>query len=91
MDILLQNVFVHTDEGVALRLAVAPDEGGFVAVRVEDAGPGLAAAGPTGERAGSTSLGLAIAERLAVASGGRLERGTGALGGARVVPILGPG
>lgn len=91
VDILLQNVFVHTDEGVALRLAVEPDAGGFVALSVEDSGPGLDAAGPPGARAGSTSLGLAIAERLAVASGGRLERGTGALGGARVVLILGPG
>mgnify|MGYP003412647525 CR=1 FL=1 len=34
---------------------------------------------------------LAIAERLAQASGGRLERGSGPLGGARVVLVLGPG
>ena len=40
VDILLQNVFVHTDEGVALRLAVRSDAAGFVEVSVEDAGPG---------------------------------------------------
>ena len=33
----------------------------------------------------------AIAERLAIASGGRMERGSGPLGGARVELILGPG
>ena len=89
LDILLQNVFVHTEEGVALRLAVH-GAGGFVEVSVEDAGPGLLPMAPPGERTGSTSLGLAIAERLAEASGGRLERGTGPLGGARVVLVLGP-
>jgi len=84
-------VFVHTEEGVALRLSVVADPGGFVEVCVEDGGPGLDIAGPPGERTGSTSLGLAIAERLAHASGGRLERGTGPLGGARVALVLGPG
>lgn len=90
VDILLQNVFVHTDEGVALRLTVRAVAGGFVEVGVEDAGPGLESPGETVERPGSTSLGLAIAERLADASGGRLERGTSPLGGARVVLVLGP-
>jgi signal transduction histidine kinase len=91
VDILLQNVFVHTDEGVALRLAVRADSGGIVEVSVEDAGPGLDPQGAPGGRTGSTSLGLAIAERLAEASGGRMERGTGSLGGARVALLLGPG
>ncbi len=89
VDILLQNVFVHTDEGVALRLAVAGGPGAAVRVSVEDAGPGLDGGGPERERTGSTSLGLAIAERLARASGGHLERGSGSLGGARVVLVLG--
>ncbi|MCU0262146.1 MAG: HAMP domain-containing protein [Candidatus Nanopelagicales bacterium] len=91
VDILLQNVFVHTDEGVPLRLSVRTEPEGMVAVSVEDAGPGLEPQGAPGERPGSTSLGLAIAERLAQASGGRLERGSGTLGGARVVLLLGPG
>jgi signal transduction histidine kinase len=91
VDILLQNVFVHTDEGVPLRLSVSSDPEGMVAVSVEDAGTGLEPQSATGERPGSTSLGLAIAERLAQASGGWLERGAGGLGGARVVLVLGPG
>ncbi len=91
MDILLQNVFVHTDEGVALRLAVEGEPATLVRISVEDAGPGLGGGGAASERTGSTSLGLAIAERLARASGGHIERGTGTLGGARVVLVLGPG
>jgi signal transduction histidine kinase len=91
VDILLQNVFVHTDEGVALRLAVRADSGGSVEVSVDDAGPGLDSQDAPADRTGSTSLGLAIAERLADASGGRLARGTGPLGGARVSLVLGPG
>lgn len=91
VDILLQNVFVHTEEGAALRLAVRADAMGIIEVSVEDGGRGLDPQAVPGERPGSTSLGLAIAERLADASGGRLERGTGSLGGARVVLVLGPG
>lgn len=91
VDILLQNVFVHTDEGVALRMTVDGEPGALVRISVEDAGPGLDGGPAAGDRTGSTSLGLAIAERLARASGGHLERGTSALGGARVVLVLGPG
>lgn len=91
VDILLQNVFVHTDEGVALRLVVRADAEGLVEVSVEDAGPGLEPESAPEGRTGSTSLGLAIAQRLAEASGGRLDRGMGSLGGARVVLVLGPG
>ena len=95
VDILLQNVFVHTSEGVALELAIEGTAGATVRISVEDAGPGFGAPNPIGGtaegRTGTTSLGLAIAERLAIASGGRLERGTGPLGGARVELVLGPG
>ena len=91
VDILLQNVFVHTDEGVALRLVVEGQAGGPIRIGVEDAGPGLDSGDSQGERTGSTSLGLAIAERLARASGGHIERGRGDLGGARVVLVLGTG
>ncbi len=88
VDVLLQNVFVHTEEGIPLRLEIRP-EADRVEVVVSDGGPGFTP-GPVGGRTGSTSLGLAIAERLALASGGRLERGTGDLGGARVRLVLGP-
>lgn len=89
VDVLLQNVFVHTDEGVALGLGIGAGPDGLVQVTVADAGPGFPDA-PAPGRTGSTSLGLAIAERLAVASGGRLERGRSAMGGAEVRLLLGP-
>ena len=56
---------------------------GLVEVVVADAGRGLVPTGTPADRTGSTGVGLAIAERLAVASGGRLQRGASELGGAR--------
>lgn len=90
VDILLQNVFTHTDEGVPLRLGVAGSAGGSIAVTVEDGGAGFGEAAPALDRTGSTNLGLAIAERLAVASGGSLVRARSPLGGALVTLTLGP-
>ena len=55
---------------------------------VEDAGPGWQHE-PAG-RTGTTGLGLDIAERSALAAGGRLVRETSTSGGARVVLELGP-
>jgi signal transduction histidine kinase len=64
-----------------------------VLVVVTDSGPGfpddsVLARGRSG--AGSTGLGLDIARRTAVASGGGLELGSGPAGGARVAMRLGP-
>jgi signal transduction histidine kinase len=87
IDALLGNVFAHTPEGTAFRVAVS--EHGLV---VEDAGPGIrdpAAAVRRGvSGAGSTGLGLDIARRVAHAAGGRLEIGASRLGGARVALVL---
>ncbi len=88
VDVLLQNVFVHTEEGVPFSLGVRPASG-LVEVTVSDGGPGFRDGVPA-DRPGTTSLGLAIAERLAAASGGHLERGAGRLGGAHVALLLGP-
>ncbi|MFN8073952.1 MAG: HAMP domain-containing sensor histidine kinase [Kineosporiaceae bacterium] len=93
LDALIDNVFAHTPDGVALAVGVAAAAGGGAAVTVEDAGPGLpgvdvAERGRSG--AGSTGLGLDIAARAAAASGGGLELGTAALGGAQVTVLLGP-
>ena len=90
VDILLQNVFTHTEEGVPLRLSIAGEAGGQVRIAVEDGGTGFPQGPRDGDRTGSTNLGLAIAERLAQASGGGLERGRSPLGGALVALILGP-
>ena len=87
IDALLGNVFAHTPEGTALRVTVSGH--GLV---VEDAGPGIrdpAAAVRRGvSGAGSTGLGLSIAQRVARAGGGHLSIGASPLGGARVALVL---
>lgn len=89
IDVLLQNVITHTDEGIPLGIAVAAQPDGPVVVTVSDRGPGFDHAVPAGGRDGSTGLGLAIAERIALASGGTLERGAAPEGGAQVTLRLG--
>lgn len=66
-------------------------------VTVDDAGPGVPPADRERvlrrfERGGGngSGLGLAIAQQVAVAHGGRVEVGTGPLGGARVTLVLAP-
>ncbi len=88
VDIVLQNVFVHTPEGTGMSVQVSPGQGGGALVAVEDAGPGWSSS--LAEGPGSTGLGLDIASRAAEASGGGLRRETVASGGARVVLVLGP-
>lgn len=91
VDALLGNVFAHTPDGTpfTVRLAVAADG---VALTVADAGPGLPAGALRrgASRAGSTGLGLDIADRAARTSGGGLELGARPDGGAVVVLRLGP-
>lgn len=74
VDVLIDNVFAHTPEGVGLEVRVE-QEAGYVRITVHDDGPGfdpeLVAPGVgLGE---GTGLGLAIAERTAQRVGGRLE------------------
>ncbi len=71
LDILFQNVFLHTAEGTAFGVRVAPGNG-VVEVSVWDRGHGFE---PTRDKdmVGSTQLGLSIARRLAEASGGSME------------------
>ncbi len=93
VDVLIDNVFAHTDEGVPLEVWLVPRADGAVVLTVEDGGPGLPGAdvvarGKSG--AGSTGLGLDIVRRAALASGGSLELGRSRLGGALVRLVLGP-
>ncbi|NES30860.1 HAMP domain-containing protein [Micromonospora terminaliae] len=87
VDALLGNVFAHTPDGTPFTVRLTP-EAGQVALTVADAGPGLPAGsarrGASG--AGSTGLGLDIADRAARSGGGRLELG-GAPGGGAVVTL----
>jgi signal transduction histidine kinase len=94
LDALMDNVFTHTDDGVAVRISLTPRaEGGLVLV-VEDDGPGypddldVTRRGTSG--AGSTGLGMSIVAATAAESGGRLALGTTTTGGARAEVTLGP-
>ncbi len=87
LDALIGNVFSHTDEGVPFRVAVGLGADGRAWLEVSDEGPGFASTAVL-ERglsvSGSTGLGLDIARRLAERSGGSIEIGPSASGGARV-------
>ncbi len=90
IDALIGNVLAHTKEGVAYSV-VCRSDGNSAVVVVDDAGFGFDPS--TVERGksstGSTGLGLDIARRTAVATGGSLTVGASPLGGARVTLTLG--
>lgn len=87
LDALIGNVFSHTDEGISFRVAVGVTDAESAWLEVTDDGPGIPSYDVL-ERgqsdSGSTGLGLDIARRLAERSGGSIEIGSGASGGARV-------
>lgn len=89
IDVLIENVFAHTDDGVALT-AGFDDDGERVRLWVGDAGPGFdesaLARGVSG--GGSTGLGLDIVRSTIEGVGGTLELGTSALGGSQVTALL---
>ena len=70
LDAVLGNVFRYTPQGTAFEVAVSRRDG-YVAVRVDDAGPGIADPDRALRRGasdqGSTGLGLDIARRVALA------------------------
>jgi signal transduction histidine kinase len=92
-DVLLENVFSHTDEGAAFTVRLSRRAGGGAWLVVADDGPGFPDADAT-ERGrssdGSTGLGLDIARRIAEASGGSLTIGRSTSGGGAVTVGLGP-
>jgi signal transduction histidine kinase len=92
-DVLLENVFSHTDEGAAFTVRLSRRAGGGAWLVVADDGPGFPGADAT-ERGrssgGSTGLGLDIARRIAEASGGSLTIGRSTSGGGAVTVGLGP-
>lgn len=92
-DILLENVFAHTPDGVGCAIGLSHREPGGAWLVVADEGPGFPQADPT-ERGqssiGSTGLGLNIARRIAESSGGTLMIGRSATGGGMVAVGLGP-
>jgi signal transduction histidine kinase len=79
LDVILDNVFKHTDAGTPFSLSVFADKHS-VKVTVADAGPGmrderLAGRGRSGT--GSTGIGMDVARRTAENVGGSIELGTG--------------
>ncbi|MER7620291.1 HAMP domain-containing sensor histidine kinase [Streptomyces sp. NPDC126503] len=96
LDALLGNVFRHTPEGTAFSVDLHNGEDAVI-VLVSDAGPGIAdpaaalARGNSGERAGSTGLGLDIVRRMAESTGGDVRIGHSVLGGTEVRIWIGLG
>jgi signal transduction histidine kinase len=79
LDVILDNVFKHTDAGTSLSLSVTADAQ-TVNVTVADAGPGmpdkqLASRGRSGS--GSTGIGMDVARRTAERAGGSIKLGPG--------------
>jgi signal transduction histidine kinase len=92
-DILLENVFSHTPDGLAFGVRLSRRAGGGAWLLVADGGPGFPVGNPTQRglsSGGSTGLGLDIARRIAENSGGALTVGHSASGGASVTIELGP-
>ncbi|WP_083449457.1 HAMP domain-containing sensor histidine kinase [Actinoplanes rectilineatus] len=91
LDAVLGNVFRYTPQGTAFEVGISRRDG-WVALRVDDAGPGIpdpAGAIRRGQsNQGSTGLGLDIVRRVAQATGGSVSLDRAAMGGASVVMLL---
>lgn len=91
LDAVLGNVFRYTPQGTAFEVAVSRRDG-YVAVRVDDAGPGIADPERAMRRGasdrGSTGLGLDIVRRVAQQANGSVSIDRARLGGASVVMLL---
>jgi signal transduction histidine kinase len=89
LDVLIENVFTHTDDAVGFTVGFE-ELNGEARIWVGDAGPGLDDAaivrGVSGS--GSTGLGLDIARSTAEAAGGSLHIGESSLGGTEVAIVL---
>jgi signal transduction histidine kinase len=91
VDALLGNVFRYTPQGTPVEVTVTRRDG-WVAVRVDDGGPGIPDPDEALRRGvsnkGSTGLGLDIVHRLAAGARGAVNIGRSRLGGASVVVLL---
>ncbi len=85
LDVLIENVFAHTDDAVRFTVGFG-EQNGNTRIWVGDAGSGFndAAAGRGLSGSGSTGLGLDIARSTAETAGGSLHIGASLLGGTEV-------
>lgn len=93
VDVLIGNVFTHTDEGVGYLIRVRTADDDRSELIVEDAGRGFIASDALRRghsSSGSTGLGLDIVARTAEGSGGTVRLGESSNGGARVEVVFGP-
>ncbi|GGM03815.1 HAMP domain-containing sensor histidine kinase [Micromonospora yangpuensis] len=91
LDAVIGNVFRYTPQGTAFEVAVSRRDG-YVAIRIDDAGPGISDPDRALRRGasdqGSTGLGLDIAKRVALQANGSVSIDRARLGGASVVMLL---
>ncbi len=91
LDVLVGNVFSHTDPGVPMAVEVQSQDS-TVQLSVADGGPGFPAGIDLTKRgvsgAGSTGLGLDIVRKIAIAAGGGISTRRAAMGGAEVTVKL---
>jgi signal transduction histidine kinase len=91
LDAVIGNVFRYTPQGTAFEVAISRRDG-YVAVRVDDAGSGIANPDRALRRGtsdrGSTGLGLDIAKRVALQANGSVSIDRAQLGGASVMLLL---
>jgi signal transduction histidine kinase len=88
LDVLIDNVFAHTEDGVGFSVSLRALEGTCLLVVSDEGGGWSATPSP---RPGHTGLGINIARRTAHQCGGHLVTGISASGGARVevgLPLL---
>ncbi|MFI5937184.1 ATP-binding protein [Actinoplanes sp. NPDC051494] len=91
LDAVLGNVFRYTPQGTEFEVVLSRRDG-WVALRIDDAGPGIDDPEKALQRGqsdqGSTGLGLDIARRAAQDAGGSVSLARAGLGGASVVMLL---
>ena len=88
VDILIDNVFAHTPEGVPFTVTLTRRDD-VALLTVQDSGPGMPHDSPE-EKPGSSGLGLQIVRRAVAGTGGEVEIDSPLSGGVRVrvtIPI----
>lgn len=92
LDALLGNIIRYTPQGVPFEIGVSRRKDGYVVIRVDDGGPGIADPNKALRRGnsgrGSTGLGLDIVRRVAEAGRGAVNIGRSSMGGASIVIML---